>query len=101
MKLLTKREDAKQNRNLAIVQLGVDYSTIVVKNVAFNDGLQDLTGIVAQISGFEGDAGLNVTGFALAKNANKKDLSAEGKTMAGRIYAYAAKTGNVPLKKMV
>lgn len=99
MKLLDAKQDAKLNMYQGVEVCCNNYASIIVGNVAFNNSFQDFAAKLVQINAGAQKAGANLKGFAVDKSVSKKDLSKDAATMAGRIFAYAAKNGNNALKQ--
>lgn len=99
MKILSSRENAKRNMYRAVIDCCDNYSSILVANVALNDSAQDFKAIIVRIDEGAQKTGAKTEGVTTDKKASKKSASRDAATMAGRVYAYAAKNGNGELKQ--
>lgn len=99
VKMLDARQEAKQKMYGVVRTLCADNSSIVDGNLGFKNAVAEFGGVVGQIDSAAQLVGTSLTGITMDKNVSKQDLIAETATMAGRIYAYAAKSGNNTMKQ--
>ncbi len=97
--MLTARQEAKLNMYQVVQGYCAENSAIVDTNIAFKDSVTDFGVEVAAIDSGAQLVGTNLTGIAADKTVSRSSLTTETVTMAGRIYAYAAKIGNNTLKQ--
>lgn len=101
MKLLFSRQEAKLNMYEVVEMLGDENAALIAANPAFASGIAELKPVIADIKTLAQQTGENLTGIAADKKVNKTELCRIAGVMAGRIIAYANKTGDNTLKRAV
>lgn len=98
MKTLNARQEAKLNMyDVVIAALG-EFASVVSATPALGDALGDFKNKIAAIRAAAPTSAVVTTGFAADKKARKTAVSEQASSIAGKIYAYAAKTKNSVLK---
>lgn len=101
MKILTARQETKNNMyNVVIVQCDAN-PAIVATNAALASALEEFKTIVGRIDTAAQSSAAVTTGLSTDKNVSKDALSRTASIIAGQIYAYAAKNKNNELKEAV
>lgn len=103
MELMTmdSKQEAKFNMYQVVIMRCDDNIAIVDLNTAFKNAFTDFKAISAQIGAKAQTAGSVITGIAANKSISKNALCSNAARIAGLIYAFASKTGNIELKQAV
>lgn len=101
MKIITARQETKNNMyNVVIVQCDANL-TIVATNAALAAAFEEFKATVGKINTAAQVSSAVTTGLTTDKKASKDTLSRTASIIAGQIFAYAAKTKNNELKEAV
>lgn len=99
MKTLNARQEVKLNMYDVVVVKCDENAAVVNKTPALADALDEFKTKVASIHDAAPTSAAVITGFATDKTTHKKTVSELTSFVAGKIYAYAAKTKNPVLKE--
>ncbi len=98
MKILNSRQETVLNMMDLIQSFLDDRTDIVVLNLGFKNAFDELKPIITNIKTAAQVSSAVTSGITQGKNTSKEDLSQTASRIAGQMFAYAAKTGNVELK---
>ena len=101
MKILTARQEVKRNMYDVVILKCEANLPIITTNTALLAAFDELKAVVANITTAAPLSAAVLTGITADKLVSKTDLSQFTATIAGQIYAYAAKNGNNELKNAV
>jgi len=101
MKILTSRQEAKRNMYDVVILKCDANLPIIATNAALLAAFEEFKAVIDNITAAAPLSAVVTTGITTDKQVSKADLSQITATIAGQIYAYAAKTGNNELKDSV
>lgn len=99
MKTLNARQEVKLNMYDVVIVKCDDNAAVVNKTPALAGALDEFKTKVASIHAAAPTSAAVITGFATDKTTHKKNVSELASFVAGKIYAYGAKTKNPVLKE--